>query len=176
MSKGANKSKVWSIIGFFAIVTLGFLYHDLFHWTNEATLIGLMAPVNESVWEHLKLGLWAVISFSVIEYLVIRESVNNYFFAKAFGVLVICFTVLAVYYTYTAFLKRNIILLDISSYILGVFLCQLACYKIYQWENSKILNRIGMIVLAASVLLFAFFSFYPPETGLFRDQQLIPME
>lgn len=175
MSNNVDKLKFWNTVGFFAIVALGFLYHDLYKWSNQSVLIALMAPVNESVWEHLKLGLWAVISFAAIEYLVIHESVNNYFFAKAFGVLAICFTVLAVYYTYTAFLKRNIILLDISSYILGVFLCQLACYKIYQWENSKILNRIGMLVLAALVLLFAFFSFYPPETGLFRDQQLIPM-
>lgn len=170
MGKVTDKLKVSSITGFFAIVLLGVFYHDLYHWTNRSLLIAIMAPVNESVWEHLKLGLWALISFSVVEYFVVGKFVNNYFIAKAVGVLVISFTVLTVYYAYTTLLGRNIIALDITSYVLGVLLCQWVGYNLYLLKNSGFLNGLGLIILTGLVILFALFTFYPPETELFKDR------
>ena len=169
MSKDVNKLKLWSIVGFFAIIVLGFLSHDLYKWTNKNVLIAMIAPVNESVWEHLKLGLWAVISFSVVEYFVIGKLANNYFFAKGIGALIISFGVLTVYYTYTGLLHRNIFLLDISSYIFGVLLCQLVCYKIFQLKDSGVLNVLGIVILIGLVTLFALCTFYPLEMELFKD-------
>lgn len=173
-NKDGNTSKLkslksWSTIGFYTIVVLGFLYHYLFEWTNRSVIIGMMAPVNESVWEHLKLGLWAVLTFSLVEYFVLYEDVSNFFFAKAVGILILSGTILLVFYSYTLFSGRPILLLDISSYLLGVLFCQLFSFKIFQSAHSSVLNLSGMIILVGLCILFAAFTFYPPKLELFLD-------
>jgi hypothetical protein len=172
MSSHAAKLRGWSIGGFFAITLLGILYHYLYEWSDKSALIAPIAPVNESVWEHLKLGLWAVISFSVAEYFVLGKAVNNYFFTKAIGVFIISFTILLIYYTYTMFLDRTILLLDISSYIVGVLLCQLFCYKVFKLKHSSLLNILGFILLISFCVIFAIFTFYPPQLEIFKDHNL----
>lgn len=170
MDSDIDKVRRWSIGGFLVIVILGFLYHYLYEWSNKSLLIAAIAPVNESVWEHLKLGLWAVITFSVVEYFVLGKTVNNYFFAKAVGVLIISFTILLIFYTYTIFVDRTILFLDISSYIIGALICQVFCYKMFQLKHSKSLNILGIILLISFCLIFAIFTFYPPHVELFKDQ------
>ena len=44
-------------VGFLATVLLGTGLHFLYAW-RPIPLFGLFAPVNESVWEHLKLLYW----------------------------------------------------------------------------------------------------------------------
>lgn len=170
MVSDTDKVKRWSIGGFFAIVLLGFLYHYLYEWSHKCVLIAALTPVNESVWEHLKLGLWAVISFSVVEYFALGKEINNYFFSKAVGVLIISFTILLVFYTYTMFLNRTIVLLDISSYIIGVLLCQLFCHKVFQMKQSNTLNISGLILLITFCVIFAIYTFHPPRLEIFKDQ------
>lgn len=169
MVSNTNKIKRWSIGGFFSIVLLGVLYHYLYEWSHNCDLIAAVTPVNESVWEHLKLGLWAVISFSVVEYFALGKEINNYFFSKAVGVLLISCTILLIFYTYTTFLNRTILWVDISSYIIGVLLCQLFCYKVFQLKHSNTLNIGGFLLLIAFCVLFAVYTFYPPQLEIFKD-------
>ena len=63
----------WNIAGLIATIIIGFLNHYIYKWSEKSSLVALIAPVNESVWEHLKLGLWAVILFSFIEYVFLRK-------------------------------------------------------------------------------------------------------
>ncbi len=157
--------------GFFILTALGFLYHFIFKWTNQYYLIAAFVPVNESVWEHLKLGLWSLITFSLVEYTVLGNTMSNYFFSKAIGVFIISFTILLIYYTYTTFLEVNNLTLDIASYIIGVFLCQLFCYKIVQSIHSKLLNIAGAILLTATCTIFIIYTYHPPHLEIFKDKR-----
>jgi hypothetical protein len=161
----------WSIAGFFIIILLGTVYHSIFNWSNQSNLLGIFFPVNESVWEHLKLAPSSVLTFSLAEFPVIRKIANNYFFAKAIGIILVIATILIVYYTYTALLTGNYLLLDIGSFIAGVLLGQLSCYKLLQSKPSKVLNRLGIIALLAIVALFAISTYYPPHLTIFRDNR-----
>jgi hypothetical protein len=161
----------WSIAGFFIIIILGTVYHSIFNWSNQSRLLGAIFPVNESVWEHLKLAPWSVLTFSLAEFPAIRKIANNYFFAKAIGIILIIATILIVYYTYTTFLTGNYLLLDIGSFIAGVLLGQLSFYKLVQSKPSKVLNRLGIIALLATVALFAVCTYYPPHHTIFRDNR-----
>jgi Family of unknown function (DUF6512) len=38
-----------------AIVIAGTLQHFVYGWSGQNALVGLVSPVNESVWEHTKL-------------------------------------------------------------------------------------------------------------------------
>ena len=90
--------KKWRLAGIFALSVLGFLLHYLFSWTQETSVLGFFVPVNESIWEHLKLGFLSLVLFSVPEYFQIRKIVHNYFLSKWIGVLVLELNILLIFY------------------------------------------------------------------------------
>lgn len=161
----------WNLSGFFIIVILGWIFHFVYDWTNQSVLIGAFVPVNESVWEHLKLGLWGVITFSIIEYKFLGSTVGNYFLAKAIGIIALSLTVLLIYYSYSNFTGKSILALDIASYVVGVLFCQILSYKIYQTANSKILNLLALFFIFIACMVFAIVTYYPPHKEIFKDSR-----
>ena len=166
-----RKIRSWCIIGFLTIVILGSMLHFVFEWTNRSVLAGIFVPVNESVWEHLKLGFWSLVAFSAIEYWSIWKYVANYFFAKALGTFILSSTILVIFYTCTSFVGKSILIVDISSYATGAFVCQFLIYRLYKSKPLHHATKIGGVVfLTLSGLLFAVFTFFPPHKSIFMDK------
>lgn len=165
-----NKLSRWNLTGIFVLTVLGFLLHFLFQWTGNSKIIGLIAPVNESVWEHLKLGYWAVMLFSIVEYPQINQSVHNYFFAKTVGVLALEFTIVIIFYGYTFFSARAILLIDILSYVIGVILCQYVSYKVLSLQTFPWrIQSLSLAIFIGIAVLFAVTTYYPPHYRIFLD-------
>ncbi|MFX0202676.1 MAG: DUF6512 family protein, partial [Candidatus Hodarchaeota archaeon] len=57
----------WELVGFIVIFIIGSMLHFVFELFNKWSPIGLIAAVNESVWEHLKLAFWPAVAYSGIE-------------------------------------------------------------------------------------------------------------
>ena len=162
--------KTWKIAGIISIAIFGFLMHYLYNWSNGLTLVGLIAPVNESVWEHLKLGYWAVLLFAIIEYPQLRNQVHNYPVARFTGVLVLELTIVVIFYGYTLFTGENIIWIDIGAYLAGVILCQYVTHRLFKAPKLPVaVNRSGLAALISLGLLFAVLTYYPPHVPLFKD-------
>ena len=73
-----KKIKIISSIGIFLLC---FLFHFLYNWF-PSSLTAIFFPVNESIWEHMKLLFSAVIFFGIIEYIILQKfkiSYNNFF-------------------------------------------------------------------------------------------------
>ena len=68
--------KSWSVYGAVAIIILGTILHYFYPWFGENRVLGAFVPVNESVWEHLKLGYWGLVLFSIPEYFKIKDKVT----------------------------------------------------------------------------------------------------
>jgi len=97
----SNKEKkvlYWEIIGILFVTILGALSHFIFEWSGQWKPIGGFFPVNESVWEHLKLPFWPLMIFLLIEYNFIKEDSNNLLIGKAIAALISIATILIVYY------------------------------------------------------------------------------
>ena len=162
--------KQWRFAGIITIISLGFLLHYIYSWTGTSKIVGLFVPVNESVWEHLKLGYWSAVLFSFAEYLQIKNSVNNYYLAKLIGVLTLEITILLIFYGYTFIVSKNIFLMDIFSYITGVIVCQYLTYNLFRLKPfSKFSNRISLVALIAIGILFGVTTYYPPHAAIFMD-------
>ena len=74
-----NLKKI-KIISFFGVFALTFLFHFLYEWFPNPVFACLF-PVNESIWEHMKLLYSGFFFFSFIEYILIRKNnvkINNY--------------------------------------------------------------------------------------------------
>jgi hypothetical protein len=160
----------YELAGIVFIVILGSLLHFTFEWSGGQAVVGVFSAVNESVWEHLKLGYWPALVFALIEFKYLKESTGNFLFAKTVGIYLIPITIVAIFYSYTAFLGESILVIDISSFIVAVIVGQLVSYRLLTGKTlPNNLAKFSLIALLLLGLAFVLFTFYPPPLGLFQD-------
>lgn len=162
-----------SIWGAVFVIVVGTLLHFCYQWSGNNFIIGLIAPVNESPWEHMKLAFTPIILFGFIDYYYLRGKVNNLCFALVKEVGVSIAFILAVFYIYTSFVGHSILAVDISSFVIGIILAKYFGYKILigkfkKWE-FKGLNIICALLLVIIALFFVIATIDPPKVNLFLD-------
>ncbi|MFC1899179.1 DUF6512 family protein [Chloroflexota bacterium] len=160
----------WEIAGVVFVFLFGALLHFLFEWSSESSIVGLFASINESVWEHFKQGFWPMCLFAAIEYRFLRVHVNNFLVAKAVAVYSIPIITGLVFYSYTAIIGEEILIVDILIFLVAIMIGQLTSYKIMVLPKlPKYTNMISIIfiIILASILIL--YSFYPPHLPIFLD-------
>ncbi|MFX1371778.1 MAG: DUF6512 family protein [Promethearchaeota archaeon] len=167
-----NSILKWEIAGIIFILITGTLFHFLFEWLFSWSPIGAIAPVNESVWEHLKLPYWPLIFLSLIECHFIKDKANNIIIGKALSALISIGTILIVFYTYTAIIGTEILIIDILSFFIGVIIGQLISYRIISLDTlPKWINIVSWLVIVGLGLLMIIFTYLPPHLPIFQDSE-----
>lgn len=165
-----NQSVKWAGLGFIWLVGIGTLIHFAYQGLGKNVLVGIFCPVNESVWEHLKLGFTSLLLFSVIEYALTCPNLWQWLGAKALGLFVLQMTILGTFYSYTALVHHEILWVDILSYVVGSFLCQGISYRILLKEKVKLsLGYLGVGFIMLHILAVVYFTFAPPKIPIFQD-------
>ena len=159
---------IFEIISTIFIMILGILLHFLFEWSNNNVLVGTFSPINESIWEHLKLIFFPMLITLVIGYIYIGKNIPNYLCAKVLGIIVAILFTIIFFYTYTGIIGTNFAIIDISSFFIAVVLGQYVAYQKIQSKTSCN-NLIAIIILLVLFLCFLIFTFFPPHIALFRD-------
>ena len=157
------------VAGVIVINLLGVFLHNVYSLSNESKVLAVVVPVNESVWEHLKLGYTALVLFSIFEYGALRRKVNNYFLAKLVGLMAIELSVIIIFYGYISIAGKDILWIDVSSFVIGVLLCQYLTFKMFCLRSFSFPNAISLSILLFIGLLFGIATFYPPCSDLFKD-------
>lgn len=162
----------WQAAGFLFIVAAGSLFHFFYGWFGPSKLLAAIFPVNESVWEHLKLGYWSLVLFTMVQSLAMRWRAANLWGAKGVGVLVLQGTILAVFYYYTSVTGHPILALDIGSYVLGALLCQaVGLWIMARSRPFRPLNTLGIWILVLHGLALIIFTFSTPRLPIFMDSR-----
>lgn len=160
----------YELIGIIFIILFGSFLHFSFELSGYNLIIALFSAVNESVWEHLKLGFWPALLFAIIEYKRLKKSTNNFFFAKTVGIYLIPILITVLFYSYTLITGGSVFVLDILIFIIAVIIGQLTSYKLLTYKKlPKNLEKISLIALIILLLMFVIFTFYPLEIEIFRD-------
>jgi hypothetical protein len=160
----------WEIGGIVFIIVVGTVLHFVFEWSGRAIPIAPIAAVNESVWEHLKLGFWPALVYAALEYSRFGKSAKNFPLAKTLGIYLIPITIVVLFYSYTAILGHDLLIADILIFVVAVIAGQLVSYKLLRASPlQERLNRFAPIALAVLGILLVLFTFYPPHLPLFRD-------
>jgi len=167
-----NKILQWEILGMVFIIIVGSLFHFLFEWLFSWPPIGAITAVNESVWEHLKLPYWPLVIFSLIEYKFIKEKANNIIIGKNIAAIISIGTILIVFYSYTAILGTELLIIDILSFFLGVIIGQVVSYKILTLnELPRWISIISWIIIIGFGLSLILFTYLPPHLPIFQDPE-----
>lgn len=152
----------------YMIVTmiLGTLNHFLYDWSGKNPVIALFTPVNESVWEHMKLLFFPFLLLSLIEYIIHRPDSSRFFGSRLFAVWCGMFSIIMLFYGYSGAIGRSLMLIDILLYYLGVIITySLSANTERLFHGTSILTIF--LWWAGSTLLLFFFTCFPPEIPLF---------
>lgn len=165
-----KKIRKWEIIGFAIIASLGAMMHFVFEWSGELPPIGVIAPVNESVFEHLKMPYWPALFYAAIEYRQLKGYTENFMVAKTASLFVMPLATLAIFYAYTTISGTESLIADIALFIGSVALGQFTSYKIMiRNPLPASLYKVAIVGLAALGIIYAVFTFYPPHLPIFLD-------
>lgn len=161
--------KYWEIAGFFLIFSLGALMHFLYVWSGESTLAAILFPVNESVWEHLKLVFLPSVGLLFLELIFCRRvSPRSLVTGKTAGIYLMCAIIVGGFYFYTLFLEENLSI-DIFLMALAILAGQLTSYKIAKsGRTGRAAATLSVVLLIVLWLAFLIFTFTPPRLDLFE--------
>ena len=151
------------------MILVGSAVHGLYGWTGNDPIMGLFAPIDESLWEHFKLGYGALLLWIPIERWVLHERGNTYAFARAVGLIVLNLVVIAVFFTVRPLLEEPWTLAaDIGSYVLGALVMGQVARRSSNLA-SPMLRRLGIPLLVAIGILFAVFTVWKPNHLWFME-------
>lgn len=169
-----NRARNWMLAGIPVLFTAGFFMHFIYEWSGNSAAAGIFTPVNESVWEHLKLTFWPMLIWWIAGYTAFGKKNNisqNQWFSSCTAAELICpLTVVCFYYTYTGAFGIEWLLLDIFSLLAGLAAAQGLALHIYKYTRLPwcclYISAAILVLLAAA---FAVFTFAPPHLPLFLD-------
>jgi len=163
-----KKSK---IIGVFIIFGLCFLFHFMYDFSDNL-LFSILFPVNESIWEHMKLIFYSYVLYTFLEYLLLRkkERINNLnlqlFIIPLIGIILYLIIFVPIY----SIIGENMIL---SIGLLFIVICieQFLSYKLSLREPIIYQKAIGYVGIIIMIVLFAYLTYNPLYNDLFIDKK-----
>lgn len=157
------------IFGALFIIIVGSAFHFLYDWSGHNKIVGYFTAVNESTWEHLKLIIAPSFLWLIVEYHYYFDN-PNLFFAKFVGLMVMLIIIPLIFYTYMYFTKKDILFLDISSFIIAVICGQIVFSLLINLEyHNLILTHIGIIGLILIFLKYITHTYVPDKNFLHKD-------
>lgn len=140
-------------LGILWTLVLGTLSHFFYQWSHENMLVGLFSPVNESVWEHLKLLFFPALTYMFIEQKAIGKAMPGLFGKNLLGLFAGLLAMPLLFYGYTAFSGKSILWVDIGIFCVCVLFTFLLPYKLRNRQISpsweKILVQMGLFLAVA---------------------------
>lgn len=173
LKKGISPAS-WILIGIPVLCIISSLMHFVYDWSGKLIIIGIIAPVNESVWEHLKMAFLPTLLWWLAGYFVLgkREaiSVPKWLFSCSVAAVICPLTIISIFYSYRGAFGIESLILDVLSLYIGIAFAQGLASHIYQKARMGAiwgcLAALALIVIAAA---FVFYTFYPPHIPLFLD-------
>lgn len=172
--KRQNKLLLWELACVFWICAAGSLLHFAFELSDYWTPMALIAAVNESVWEHLKMYFWPGFAFTLAQYTYTRHLANNYWLGKVVAMMVTPFVITLMYHGYMGYVAATGGSFSVGTILmimfLGVLIGQLCSWRILSSEPSQVIApryvAAGYFGLVGS---FSLFTYFPPQVFLFEN-------
>ena len=152
-------------------VICGTIFHFVYQWTGENKIVAAFVPINESVWEHLKLAFYPMLIAAIVEYFVIGKFVNNYIEAKTIGIFTAIAFIVVTFFTYSGIIGGSLIVIDILIFVLSIILGEYVAYKLMTRENESDTKTKTLAIFIILFLMFSFilYTYNAPQVNLFRD-------
>ena len=162
--------KAIKILGLFLIFLLCFPLHFIYNfWPN--TLFSIFAPINESIWEHMKLIFTSYVFYGIFDYLLLKKnniSFNNFllqlFIIPIIGIILYLLIFIPIYNNF----GENMII-SIGLLFIIIAIEQILSYYFLKFKEIKYQNIIGILGIVITYIIFGYLTYYPIENYIFFD-------
>lgn len=158
------------VIGVFVIFLLSFISHFMYEWFSSS-ILSIFFPVNESIWEHMKLIVTPVLFFSIFENILYRNKnilVNNfilsYSISTGLGIVIYLILYLPIHYI----IGHNIFI-SIGLLFIIFMIIEIISYYIMKYKDIKYSRIIGLVIIVIMYIIFGYLTYNPPKSDLFYD-------
>ena len=162
-----KKVKIVSIFGMFILC---FLTHFLYNFFPN-TLFSIFFPVNESIWEHMKMMTSSILIWSILEYFLykkFRVNHNNFilslFLEVCLSIIIFLIIYLPIYRFTGSIFILNLIVLFISLYFVNIISYYILALRDL---HKELLGIVGIILL---YIIFGILTYNPPFNYIFFDK------
>lgn len=165
------KTKTIKIISIFIIFLISFITHNLYEWI-PSFFTSIICPVNESIFEHLKMIFTSYMFWMIIELILkykykdLNNVISSNTFTAIFNIIVFLIIYLPIYYL----LFENMFI-NLSVYFISLVISYFINYMIALKNNDKLLNIISIIIIIVSYIIFATLTYNPLKKDIFLDKQ-----
>lgn len=163
--------KTIKIIGLIGIFILCFPFHFIYDWFPNF-LFSIFFPVNESIWEHMKLIYTSFVVFGIFDYLLLKKhniKYNNFllqlFIVPIIGIIIF----LAIFIPIYNILGENM-LITLTLLFLIILIEQIISYYLLRANNIKYQNIIGIIGIIVVYIIFGYLTYKPINNKIFFDE------
>lgn len=159
------------IIDVFIIFILCILFHFLYEWF-PSKLLSIFFPVNESIWEHMKLIYTSFLLCSLIDYIfskLFKIKINNIIFSNFYSSIICIIIYLIIYLPINRFLGHNTFIAIFLLFLI-IIIGQIISYLLMIKEENISLKYISYVLIIIGYIVFGLLTYYPPKTDLFYDQ------
>ena len=170
----SRKLLAWDIACIFWIAFAGSLLHFAFELSEYWRPLAVMAAVNESAWEHVKMYFWPGLLFALVQYTYTRRLARNYWIGKAVALSVTPLLILISYFSYMAYVSNSGAKPSLPV-MLGIMVFGIAAGQLASWRilvSSPVSFDTRRYALAAYAILVPAFSsltYFPPNVFVFEN-------
>ena len=159
-----RKWRTWEVLGLIFVLAAGNLLHFVYDWSGQSPVVGVLASVNESTWEHMKLLTTPWVLWSIVEFAALRRTGLPVLTARAAGLLAGLAAIPLLFYGSQGVLGRDQIAVLLGFWVTWAMLRRRAL-------ASPVWQVAGAAVLAAVWAAFILWTFAPPDLPLFADPE-----
>lgn len=147
-----------------------FLFHNIYNWFPNF-LTASFFPVNESLFEHLKLMFTTQILISLIIYLILklkRIKFSNYLLGLLISTIVTISLFFLIYLPIYNRFGENLFL-TMSIYLITLIIGNIIFYLISKRKHEFLLNLISLVIISIIAVILIYFTFNPLKNDFFFD-------
>lgn len=169
-----KKLKINIFLSTILLFAIGTLLHFAYEFFNSNFLVGLITPVNESVFEHLKLTLFPITVWWILFYFLKKEKYsldkNTWFLGCLFSIIIALIIIPTIYYLVKCGIGKEYTIVNFISLYISLLGGQFIGYHVYKHAYN---DRFDLSVFSIIVLTILFFilTLYPPKIPIFKDNQ-----
>ena len=161
--------KKLKILGFVLAFLLCFPLHFVYD-KFPSFITSIFAPINESIWEHMKILFGSIIISGVIQKIIVLKKkldFNNICFSNFIGAISSIPIFLIVFLPIYIIIGENFPVTIFIMFI-TIVLAEIIAYKIMNKDNLGFEN-ITIILVIIVYVIFTILSYYPIKSGIFID-------
>lgn len=164
-----KKLKLLSVIGIFIIAFPIHFIYDTF--PND--IFSIFFPVNESIWEHMKMLFTCFIIWGFIEYIISQKFkllYHNFIFSNFFCGIISIPIYLALYLPFHYSIGHNMIIV-LTMMFITISIVEYFSFIILKANEIKYINYISLFLIAITYIIFGYLTYFPIRNDLFYDNE-----